>query len=167
MNHKRYLHNRCIILKILNYIMWHFVHRHDPNLTSPSGRNRKLKFSKIHISWTTGDIFTIFKSSWRSIIILHFIHRHDPIWPLLPVENESFLYVYEQPFHEYTQRAVWGIVYCKPMSCTWQFNPQKTRSTRQLTLDHLSLASKMAACASINCTNGQFHGCTCRRTFHV
>ena len=38
------------------------------------------------------------------------------IWPLLPVENESFLYVYEQPFHAYVQRSVWGIVYCKPMS---------------------------------------------------
>ena len=59
-------------------IMWHFVYRHDPNLTSPSGRNRKLNFSKNHILWTTKDIFTIFTSSYRSIIILHFIHRHDP-----------------------------------------------------------------------------------------
>ena len=58
--------------------MWHFVHRSDPNLTSPFRLNRKLNISKHHILWTTKDIFTILTSSYRSIIILHFIHRHDP-----------------------------------------------------------------------------------------
>ena len=42
MNHKSYVHNLCIHLKILNY-----VHRHDPNLTSPSGRNQKFKQKNI------------------------------------------------------------------------------------------------------------------------
>ena len=58
--------------------MWHFVHRSDPNLTSPSRLNRKLNISKHHILWTTKDIFTILTTYYRSIIILHFIHRHDP-----------------------------------------------------------------------------------------
>ena len=145
--------------------MWHFVHTTWPQSDLSFRSKPKVKVFKHSYLMNDRRYFTMFNLSWRSIIILHFIHRHDPIWPLLPVENESFLYVYEQPFHEYTQLYDVSCMYCNPMSCTWQFNPQKTRSTRQLTLNHLSLASKMPACASINCTNGQFRGCG--RTFHV
>ena len=59
-----------------------------PNMTSPSGRNRKLNISKNHISWTTEDIF------YNLYIILKIYHYitisytdMTLIWPLLPFEN--------------------------------------------------------------------------------
>ena len=44
MKHKICFHNLYTILKIFYYAT--FFHKHDPNLTSTSGRNRKLNISK-------------------------------------------------------------------------------------------------------------------------
>ena len=45
MNHNIYFHNLCIILQIFNYVTYADM---PPNLTSPSGRNRKIKLNKYY-----------------------------------------------------------------------------------------------------------------------
>ena len=146
--------------------MWHFVHRSDPNLTSPSGRNRKLNISKHHILWTTKDIFTIFTSSYRSIIILHFIHRHDPN-PTSPSGRKRKFPIrvwtaFSCVSAESCMRHRVLIVYSSCTVVSLTIHPIKNsihETTQPSTTCHLP------ACASINCTNGQFRGCG--RAFHM
>ena len=76
MNHNIYFHNICSILYILYYVKFRLQTWSQSDLSFRS--KPKVKLFKKSYLMNHKDIFTIFTSSYRSIIILHFIHRHDP-----------------------------------------------------------------------------------------